>query len=139
MPELKTQKNNASVAKFINSISNDQRRQDAKVLAKLYADVTGLKPTMWGPAIVGYGMYQYQTKGSSQKHTMPLAAFSPRKQSMTLYVMPSWFTDKSLFKKLGSGSTSRACLYIKRLADVDMAVLKQIIKQSYVISKKKLT
>jgi len=139
MAELKTKKNTASVAKFIDSLPDDQRRKDAKVLVKIFADITGEKPTMWGPAIIGYGLYQYQTKGSSKQHDMPLAAFSPRKQYMTLYVMPSWFTDKSLFKKLGAGSTSKACLYIKRLADVDMTVLKQIIKESYVMSKKKLT
>ena len=139
MSELKTKKNNASVAKFIDAIRDEQQRKDAKVLVKLYADVTGLKPTMWGTAIVDYGMYHYQTKGNSKQNDMPLAAFSPRKQYMTLYVMPSWFTNKSLFKKLGPSSTSKACLYIKRLADVDMTVLKHIITQSYDMSKKKLT
>lgn len=139
MAELKTKKNTASVAKFIASVSDDERRKDAKVLVKLIAEVTGEKPTMWGSAIVGYGQYHYESERSAQKGDWPLAAFSPRKQNLTLYVMPGMYVPLDLFKQLGPHTVSKGCLYIKRLADVDMAVLKKIIKTSYENARKKLT
>lgn len=138
MAELKTKKNAASVAKFIDSVPDDERRKDAKVLVKLFAEVTGEKPTMWGSAIVGYGQYHYDSKRSSQKGDWPLVALSPRKQSLTLYVMPGMYVPLALFKQLGPHTKSVGCLYIKRLADVDMTVLKKIIKTSYKNAKKKL-
>jgi hypothetical protein len=137
MADPKTKKTNASVAKFVDSIPNEQRRKDAKALVKIFADVTGLKPTMWGTAIVGYGLWHYQTERSSQKGDWPLAAFSPRKEYMTLYVMDTVDKKSPLLKKLGPSSTSKACLYIKRLSDVDMTVLKKIIAESYRNAKKK--
>lgn len=129
MAELKTKKNNTSVAKFIDSVPDDQRRKDAKILVKLFADVTGQKPVMWGTAIVGYGLYHYESERSSQKGDWPLSAFSPRQKNLTLYIMFG-LTPADL-NHLGSHTSSKACLYIKRLSDVNLAVLKQAILKSY--------
>lgn len=137
MADLKTKKNSASVAKFTDSIANAERRKDAKALVKLYADVTGLKPTMWGPSIVGYGQYFYQVHHGNQKDLMPLAAFSPRKQNLTLYVFDRDAKRYSkLLTRLGPHATSVACLYIKRLSDIKLPILKKIVTASYKISRK---
>lgn len=138
MAELKTKKTTASVTAFIKTVSDKEKQKDSLVLMKLFSDITGEKPTMWGSAIIGYGMYHYQSERSSQHGDWPLAAFSPRKQNLTLYVMPGTYVPLAVFKQLGPHTKSKGCLYIKRLSDVDMAVLKKIIKVSYENAKKKL-
>lgn len=139
MSELKTKKNNASPAAFIKSVPDEQKRRDSLVLLKLFADVTGQKPAMWGTAIVGYGKYHYKSERSSQEGDMPLAGFSPRKQNLTLYLFNRDAKHYStLLRKLGAHGTSVACLYINRLSDVNLAVLRQLIEKSYKEAKKKL-
>ena len=133
MAEPKTKVNDASVTDFINNVANERRRQDSLVLLEMFTRIMGEEPKMWGPSIIGFGSYHYKSERSSQEGDWPLTGFSPRKQSLTLYVMPE-VENKSLnklFDKLGKHTTSKACLYINKLADVNLAVLEQIIKESY--------
>lgn len=137
MAELKTKPTKASAVNFIKSVKDLKKQRDSLVLLKLFAGATGQKPRMWGTAIVGYGMYHYQSERSAQQGDWPLVAFSPRKQNLTLYIMPGFTGLKGELKKLGKHRTSKGCLYINKLEDVNIAVLKQIIKKSFVAMKKK--
>jgi hypothetical protein len=136
MADLKTKVNSASVEDFINSIGDSEKIGDCFELVKIFEKITKEKAKMWGPSIIGFGKYTY--KSGNKENEMPLAAFSPRKQYITLYVMPSWGNLDELLAKLGNHSTSKACLYVKKLKDVDMEVLKEIIKVSFEESKKRL-
>lgn len=139
MGEIKTKVTEASPKDFINSVENESRRKDGLTLLKLYTEITGQKAKMWGPSIVGFGMYHYKSERSSQEGDWPLAGFSPRKQNLTLYVMSSFGNLDDLLRKLGKHKISKGCLYINKLEDVDKEVLKKIIKESYAFAKKKLT
>lgn len=134
MAELKTKQTDANVDDFISSVSNERRRQDAFDVLAMYKRATGLEPKMWGPSIVGFGMYHYKSDRSSQEGDWPLAAFSPRKQNLTLYVYPNNFPE--LLKDLGKFTTSVSCLYITKLDDIDRKVLERLIAASYEWSKK---
>lgn len=127
---------NASVEDFIGSVENEHRLRDGFVLLDMYRRVTKLEPKMWGPSIVGFGMYHYKSERSSQEGDWPLVAFSPRKQNLTLYVYPNNFPE--LLKKLGKHKTSVGCLYINKLEDVDMTVLEELVAASYTWSQKEL-
>jgi hypothetical protein len=129
MSEIKTKVTDESVEDFINSVENDRRREDGFELLKMYKRATGLEPKMWGPGIVGFGVYHYKSERSSQEGDWPLAAFSPRKQNLTLYVYPRKFPE--LLKDLGKHTTSVGCLYINKLDDVDLKVLEKLIAASY--------
>ncbi len=137
MAELKTQLTKASVTAFIQTVPNPQKRKDATALLKLFKEVTKEKPKMWGASIIGFGSYHYKSTKSAQEGYWPLTGFSPRKQNLTLYVMSGFADQKTLLKKLGKHKTSVGCLYINKLEDVDMKVLKQIIKKSVVEMKKR--
>lgn len=134
MSELKTKVTDESVEDFINSVENERRRKDGFELLKIYKRATGLEPKMWGPGIVGFGMYHYKSERSSQEGDWPLAAFSPRKQNLTLYVYPRNFPE--LLNDLGKYTTSVGCLYINKLDDVDLKVLEKLIAASYKWSQK---
>jgi hypothetical protein len=129
MAELKTKKTKAGVAAFLNAIDDDQKRKDSKAVAKIMKEITGKSPKMWGTSIVGYGSYHYKY-ASGQEGDWPLAGFSPRKQALTLYIMSGFKEYKPLLKKLGKHKTGKACLYIKKLEDVDEKVLRELIKRS---------
>ncbi len=129
MAEIKTKVTDASVEDFINSVENERRRKDGFELLEMYKRVTGLEPKMWGPSMVGFGVYHYKSERSSQEGDWPLAAFSPRKQNLTLYVYPRNFPE--LLEDLGKHTTSAACLYINKLDDVDRKVLEKLIAASY--------
>ncbi len=131
MAEPKTQKNNASVTDFIDSVEDEQKRKDAHELLKIFEKITGEKPTMWGTAIIGFGQYHYKSERSSQEGDWPLTGFSPRKANLTIYLM-SGFTDQAKrLEKLGKHKVSGgSCLYIKRLSDIDVEVLKELIAAS---------
>lgn len=137
MAEIKTKVTDASVEDFINSVENERRRQDGFELLKMYKRATGLEPKMWGPSIVGFGVYHYKSERSSQEGDWPLAGFSPRKQSLTLYVYPNNFPK--LLKDLGKYKTSVSCLYINKLDDVDRKVLEKLIAASFKWSKETYT
>lgn len=129
MADNKTQATTASVTAFIDAIVDPERRADCKAVAKLMQKVTGAKPAMWGSSMVGFGRYHY-VYDSGREGDAPLAAFSPRAQALTLYVMAGFDGAEPLLAKLGKVKTAKACLYIKRLADVDQAVLEQLIARS---------
>ncbi len=137
MAEPKTKVNDASVEDFLGSIENETRQKDGFELLELYKRVTGLEPKMWGSSIVGFGMYHYRSGRSSQEGDWPLAAFSPRKQSLTLYVDPQNFPD--LLKDLGKHTTSVACLYIKKLDDIDLKALERLVSASFKQAKEDYT
>lgn len=140
MGEIKTKVNNASVTDFIDAVENETRRKDGFVLLELFSKVTGEKAKMWGTSIIGFGQYHYKSERSSQEGDWPLVGFSPRKQNLTLYIISPGFTDYAeLLEKLGKHKKSVGCVYINKLADVDLAVLEQLIKKSYLDSKKKLS
>ena len=135
MAEPKTKVTDASVEDFLGSVENERRRQDGFELLKIYKRVTGLEPKMWGPSIVGFGVWHYKSERSSQEGDWPLAGFSPRKQNLTLYVDPRNFPE--LLKDLGKHTTSVACLYINKLDDIDLRVLEKLIAASFKRDKEK--
>ena len=129
MAELKTKVNKASVDKFIKSVKDEQTRDDCFKIAEIMQKATKAEPKMWGTSIVGFGTYHY--KGASGREgDWFVAGFSPRKQNLTLYIMTGFDEYEDLLAKLGKHSMGKACLYIKRLADVDLKVLKELITKS---------
>lgn len=137
MVEIKTKVTAASVKDFLNSIKEQTKREDSFALLKLYTEVTGQKAKMWGNSMVGFGQYHYKSERSRQEGDWPMVAFSPRKQNLTLYVMPGFADYADLLKKLGKHKTSVGCLYIHKLSDVSIPVLKQLLKKSYADMKKR--
>lgn len=137
MAELKTKVTNASVKDFLDSVEDEIKRKDSHKLLEMFEKLTGEKAKMWGTSIIGFGMYHYKSERSSQEGDWPLVGFSPRKQSLTLYVLMGNENDDKLLEMLGKHSRSKGCLYIKRLSDVDEEVLGKIIKNCYVQMKKR--
>ena len=125
--ENKTQPTSASVADFIAAVEPPRRCEDAQTALALYERVTGLEAVMWGPSIVGFGTHNY-TYDSGHSGSTPLAAFSPRKANMTFYIGSAFDDAAELFSQLGKHKKSKACVYINKLADVDEAVLVEIIE-----------
>jgi hypothetical protein len=131
MSTIKTLVSNASVEDFINSIDSETKKADAFKILEMYKTATAEKPKMWGPSMIGFGQYHYKSERSTQEGDWPLAAFSPRKQNLTLYIMPGFNDYSDLLNKLGKHKTSKACLCINKLQDVDADVLQKLIKCSY--------
>jgi hypothetical protein len=128
MAELKTKPTNASVADFLAAVSDEERREDCRRVAKIMEKVTGAKARMWGPSIVGFGDRRY--KGASGRTDWFIVGFSPRKKNLTVYIM-GLARYKELLELLGKHKTSGGgCLYINRLADVDTDVLQKLIRRS---------
>ena len=133
--ELKTKVNAASVEGFLNSVTDEQKREDCFEILKLMKQVTKETPKMWGSSIVGFGSYHY--KGASGREgDWLLTGFSPRKQNLTLYITGGFDLYKDLLRKLGKYKTSVGCLYIKKLDDVDKKVLKELVAESVKTAKK---
>ena len=126
MAENKTKPTKVSVASFINQLADQTKRSDAKALVKLMQEVTGEPPKMWGPSIIGFGTYHYKYD-SGREGDMPLTGFSPRKPAIVIYILTGARGSEALFAKLGRHTIGKSCLYIKKLADVDQAVLKTLI------------
>ena len=129
MAEMKTKPTKESVKEFLNKIPEPERRADCFAVAKIMEEVTGEKPTMWGPSIVGFGSYHYKY-ASGREGDWPMAAFSPRKKDLTVYLMMGFEKRTELMEKLGKHSSSKSCLYIKRLSDIHLPTLKKLIKVS---------
>jgi len=125
--ELKTKKNTASVKTFLQSVVDTQMREDCNTVAELMSSITKSNPKMWGATIVGFGEYHYKYE-SGREGDWFLCGFSPRKQALTLYIMGGLESQKDLLTKLGKFKIGKSCLYIKRLEDVDMKVLKALIQ-----------
>lgn len=130
MAENKTKPTAATVDGFIAGVENARRRTDAKVALEIYKDVTGLPPVMWGPSIIGFGTHHYKYD-SGREGTMPAAGFSPRKASLTFYVGEEFESAKALYSSLGKYKKSVACLYINKLDDIDLEILREIIDRDY--------
>jgi len=130
MAELKTKKTTASVKDFLNSVPDERKRKDSFAIVKLMQEVTGIKPAMWGPSIVGFGKYHYKY-ASGHEGDAPLAGFSPRKQNLTLYIMAGFDGRAELLGKLGKHKTGKVCLYINKLEDVDLFTLKDLVRRSF--------
>lgn len=130
MAENKTKPTKVSVDKFIADIENPRRLVDARVVLDLYKEVTGFQPIMWGPSIIGFGTHHYKYD-SGREGTVPAAGFSPRKVNMTFYVGDKFENAEALFKRLGKHKKSVACLYINKLEDVDLKVLREIIARDF--------
>ena len=130
MAKNKTAPTGASVDQFLTGIDNPRRRADSLTLLALMKQITGLAPEMWGPGIVGFGTYHYRYD-SGREGDMPLTGFSPRKQSLTVYIMPGFAGYEDLLGRLGKHRTGVSCLYINKLADVDRDVLTELISRSF--------
>ncbi|MBI3150794.1 MAG: DUF1801 domain-containing protein [Chloroflexi bacterium] len=133
--ELKTRVNEASVEGFLNTVKDEEVRKDCFEILKMMKQVTKEEPKMWGASIVGFGSYHYKGASGREGDWM-LTGFSPRKQNLTLYLMGGFDLHKDLLKKLGKFKTSVGCLYIKKLADVDKKVLKELVTASVKTMKK---
>ena len=129
MAEPKTRPNEQNVPAFLNTISDDTRKQDCYTIMNLMENITREKPKMWGDSIIGFGSYHYKYK-SGREGDWFLTGFSPRKQNLTLYIMSGFKRYEELISKLGKYKTGKACLYINRLADIDLKILEDLIKQS---------
>lgn len=131
MGELKTKQHDASVIEFINKFADsEQKRKDSMELLKLMQDFTGYEPTMWGPTIIGFGSYHYKSARSRQEGDWPLIGFSPRKAAISLYVYTGAKEHEYLLEGLGKYKMGKACIYIKKLSDVDQDVLRKLVKET---------
>ncbi|HVQ89161.1 MAG TPA: DUF1801 domain-containing protein [Actinomycetes bacterium] len=130
MSKLKTKKNEGSVTAYINGLENPTRRSEARQLVALMRRVTGQKPTMWGTSMVGFGSYHY-TYASGREGDWFATGFAARKQAMTVYLIDGFDEYGPLLEALGKHSLGKSCLYLKSLADVDLAVLEELIERSY--------
>ncbi|SOD11863.1 DUF1801 domain-containing protein [Pedobacter xixiisoli] len=138
MAEIKTKQTDASVTDFIDAFANnEQKRKDGHALLKLMQDFTGYEAKMWGPSIIGFGMYHYKSEKSAQEGDWPLVGFSPRKTAISLYVSMGSKTDEHLLKKLGKFKMGKACIYVNKLADIDQEVLKELIASTISLTQAK--
>lgn len=128
--KIQTVPTTADVLEFLARLDDDQQRRDSESLIEIMHGVSGQPPVMWGPAIIGFGSYHYKYE-SGREGDMPRIAFSPRKGKLTLYVISDASKYADLLARLGKHKTSKACLYITKLADVDLKVLGQLVKKAY--------
>jgi hypothetical protein len=136
--EPKTKPTKQSISAFLKSVPDARKRADAEALIALMKEATKAEPVMWGPSIVGFGSFRYKYE-SGREGDWPLTGFSPRKQNLVVYVMPGFSEYRDLLAKLGPHTIGKSCLYLKRLADIDLSALKKIIKRSIATTKKKAT
>jgi|SRR6185437_8295191 len=134
MADNQTKATKVSVTAFIDAITDDARRADAKALIKLMKGATGEKATMWGPSIVGFGSYHYKYE-SGREGDMPVVGFSPRKAATVLYGLGLGEAE-GLLGKLGKHTTGKGCLYIKKLGDVDRGVLEEMVVKAVAAKRK---
>ena len=127
--ELKTKLNDASVEKFLKSVSDEKMRKDCFTILELMKKITKAEPKMWGSSIVGFGTYHYKYE-SGREGDWFLTGFSPRKQNLTLYIMSGFSKYNELMQKLGKYKTGKSCLYINSLEDINLNVLKNLVAQS---------
>ena len=129
MAELKTKKNDRSVAAFLDGIENERKQEDARTIVKLMEEITGAEPAMWGESIIGFGSYHY-TYASGREGDWFLTGFSPRKQNLTLYIMAGFDEYEPLLARLGKHKTGKSCLYVNKLDDIDLDVLRTLVRRS---------
>lgn len=129
MAELKTQPTDESVVAYLNSVENERRREDSFQVLQLMKEITGEEPQMWGDSIVGFGSYHYKYASGRQGDWF-ITGFAPRKQALTLYIMSGFDDYDALLDDLGKHRTGKSCLYINKLDDVDMDVLRELVRKS---------
>ncbi|MBU2907604.1 MULTISPECIES: DUF1801 domain-containing protein [Arenibacter] len=136
MTENKTKPNNKSVMAFLNSVVGIEKRKDAHALLELFKNITLEPAVMWGESIIGFGSYHYKYD-SGREGDMCITGFSPRKSNFSIYIMSGFSNNQKLLDQLGPHKTGKACLYIKRLSDINMDVLSKMIESSYLYYKHK--
>ena len=129
MSDNKTRPTRNNAKQFLESVANEQRRRDSLELLGIMTEITKEKPILWGSIIVGFGSYRYKY-ASGREGDWFKTGFSPRKNSLTLYVMPNLDEFHPLLQKLGRHKTGKGCIYINKLSDVDISVLREIVEQS---------
>ena len=129
MAELKTQPNQGSVVDYLNSVENEVKRADSFKILELMQEVSGEEPLMWGDSIIGFGKYRYKYASGRQAEWF-LTGFAPRKQNLTLYIMSGFENYEQLLGQLGKYKTGKSCLYINKLEDVNLDVLRKLVKES---------
>ncbi|WP_078409529.1 DUF1801 domain-containing protein [Priestia abyssalis] len=134
MYELKTKENDSSVIEFIENVENPKKREDAYRLLDIFTETTGYEAKMWGPSIIGFGSYHYKYE-SGHEGDAPLVGFSPRKAKISLYFAVGDTNREELLKNFGKHTAGKACVYINKVADIDLAVLKMLIHQSVIFLK----
>lgn len=128
MAEIKTKQTDADVHEFINTFANtEQKKKDSFEILKLMQDVSGFEPKMWGPSIIGFGKYHYKSDRSSQEGDWPLIGFSPRKSAISLYVYSGCAGQDDMLKELGKFKMGAACIYVNKLSDINIEVLKKLM------------
>lgn len=128
MAEPKTKPTGKSVTAFVKQVEPERRRAEARVMMQIMRRVTGKRPVMWGPSIIGYGKYHFVYESGREGDWM-VTGFSPRKSALTIYLMAGFAGKDALLKKLGKHRTSKACLYINKLEDVDLDILEKLISK----------
>ncbi len=136
MAELKTKENDASVENFLDSVADQTRREDSFSLLGLMRDVTGEEAKMWGSSIVGFGSYHYVYQSGREGDWM-LTGFSPRKRNLAIYIMPGFSEYGPLLENLGKHKTGKSCLYVNKLADIDIDVLRELVTRGVRSMRKK--
>ncbi|MFK8163157.1 MAG: DUF1801 domain-containing protein [Lewinella sp.] len=125
----KTQPTEIQPVDFIAAVENEQKRKDAEWILQMMEEVTGEPPKMWGPSIIGFGTYHYVYESGREGDWM-LTGFSPRKTAMSVYLMGDLEEEQEILEKLGKHKIGKSCLYIKKLSDVDLDVLREIVERS---------
>jgi hypothetical protein len=129
MYELKTKENDSSVIAFIKNIDNPRKREEAYKLLDIFTETTGYQAKMWGTSIIGFGSYHYKY-ASGHEGDAPLVGFSPRKAKISLYFAAGDPEREELLQRLGKHTSGKGCVYINKVADIDIDVLRELIKQS---------
>lgn len=135
MTKNKTNETDVNVYNFINTVSGETKREDSLCIVEIFKDISGFEPKMWGPSIIGFGSYHYKYN-SGHEGDAPLAGFSPRKDSIVLYFASEFESREQLLEKLGKHKTGKVCVYVKKLEDIDISILKKLLKGSIAQIKK---
>lgn len=131
MAEIKTKQTDADVKEFVYSFTDSEEKQkDSFELIKIFQDITSFEPKMWGPSIIGFGVYHYKSERSKQEGDWPIIGFSPRKAALTLYVYFSSDKNEKLLEKLGKFKKTKGCIYVKKLSDINLEILKEMVLET---------
>ncbi len=131
MAEIKTKQTDADVKEFVYSFTDSEEKQkDSFELIKIFQEITSFEPKMWGPSIIGFGVYHYKSERSKQEGDWPIIGFSPRKAALTLYVYFSCDKNEKLLEKLGKFKKTKGCIYVKKLSDINLEILKEMVLET---------
>lgn len=131
MAEIKTKQTDADVKEFVYSFTDsDEKQKDSFELIKIFQEITSFEPKMWGPSIIGFGVYHYKSERSKQEGDWPIIGFSPRKAALTLYVYFSSDKNEKLLEKLGKFKKTKGCIYVKKLSDINLEILKEMVLET---------